>query len=168
MARNKSSAATPRLSRWPNTCAQLRPAGTKIVCAEGDCGACTVLVGRPTAKCGICPSIACIQFVFQLDGTHVVTVEGLPENGDMHPVQQAMVDCHGSQCGYCTPGFVMALAGWAEQRRAQRRSADIAHRQFVPLHRLCADPGGGERVFCGSQLTPVGDRFDNIDRVLRR
>jgi xanthine dehydrogenase small subunit len=85
--------------------------GTKIVCAEGDCGACTVLVGRPRVQ--YIPVDACIQFIFQLDGMHVITVEGLPQNGDLHPAQQAMVDCHGSQCGYCTPGFVMAMAGWA-------------------------------------------------------
>jgi len=85
--------------------------GSKEGCAEGDCGACTVLVSRPAAR--RVPIDACIQFLFQLDGAHVTTIEGLPPNGDLHPVQRAMVDCHGSQCGYCTPGFVMALAGWA-------------------------------------------------------
>jgi xanthine dehydrogenase small subunit len=60
------------------------------------------------------PIDSCIQFVFQVDGAHVVTVEGLDRDGVLHPVQQAMVDCHGSQCGYCTPGIVMALAGWRE------------------------------------------------------
>jgi xanthine dehydrogenase small subunit len=84
--------------------------GTKIVCAEGDCGACTVLVERSGE---LLPVDACIQFIFQLDGARVTTVEGLAANGDLQPVQQAMVDFHGSQCGYCTPGFVMALAGWA-------------------------------------------------------
>lgn len=89
--------------------------GTKVVCAEGDCGACTVLVGRPVGgTIEYLPIDSCIQFLYQLDGTHVVTVEGLAEHGAMHPAQQAMVECHGSQCGYCTPGFVMALAGWAE------------------------------------------------------
>jgi len=82
--------------------------GTKVVCAEGDCGACTVLVanGGPYR-----PIDSCIQFLYQLDGASVVTVEGLGANG-LHPVQQTMIDCHGSQCGYCTPGFVMAMAGW--------------------------------------------------------
>lgn len=90
-------------------------AGTKIVCAEGDCGACTVLVGRPGhGTLRYLTVDSCIQFLAQLDGCHVVTVEGLSCNGTPHPVQQAMVDCHGSQCGYCTPGFVMALAGWVE------------------------------------------------------
>jgi xanthine dehydrogenase small subunit len=89
--------------------------GTKVVCAEGDCGACTVLVGRAAGDAvRYAPVDSCIQFLYQLDGTHIVTVEGLSQNGDLHPVQRAMVDCHGSQCGYCTPGFVMALAGWAE------------------------------------------------------
>src|SRR5947208_1883368 len=89
--------------------------GTKVVCAEGDCGACTVLVGRLVGnQLRYLPIDACIQFLCQLDATHVVTVEGLASNGELHPVQQAMVDHHGSQCGYCTPGIVMALAGWAE------------------------------------------------------
>src|SRR5262249_46061060 len=86
----------------------------KVVCAEGDCGACTVLVGRPHGG-GLRyePVDACIQFLYQIDGTHVVTVEGLADNDEVHPVQQALVDHHAPQCGFCTPAFVMALAGWA-------------------------------------------------------
>jgi xanthine dehydrogenase small subunit len=92
-----------------------RLVGTKVVCAEGDCGACTVLVGRVSdGRVRYSPIDACIQFLYQLDGTHVVTVEGLARNGELHPVQQALVDHHGSQCGYCTPGIVLALAGWAQ------------------------------------------------------
>ncbi|MAT69930.1 MAG: xanthine dehydrogenase small subunit [Planctomycetaceae bacterium] len=88
--------------------------GTKIVCSEGDCGACTVLVGRPTAdgqSLDYQPIDSCIRFMFQLDGTHVVSVEGIAEPGSLNAVQQAMVDCHGSQCGFCTPGFVMTMTG---------------------------------------------------------
>ena len=89
--------------------------GTKVVCAEGDCGACTVLVGRPiNYKVQYVPVDSCIIFVAQLDATNVVTVEGLANGDELHPIQKAMVECHGSQCGYCTPGFVVALAGWAE------------------------------------------------------
>jgi xanthine dehydrogenase small subunit len=104
---------------------QLGLVGTKVVCAEGDCGACTVLVGRPAGdSLRYLPVDSCIHFLYQLDGTHVVTVEGLASNGDLHPVQRAMLDCHGSQCGYCTPGFVMALAGWAESGcHEERRTA---------------------------------------------
>lgn len=85
--------------------------GSKEGCAEGDCGACTVLVGRLSAT-GLTyePVNACIRFLASLDGCHVVTIEHLSgPDGRLHPVQQAMVENHGTQCGFCTPGFVMSL-----------------------------------------------------------
>lgn len=87
--------------------------GSKEGCAEGDCGACTVLVGRLSGGDLAYQSVdACICFLGSLDGMHVVTVEALSAPGaKLHPVQQAMVDHHGSQCGFCTPGFVMSLYG---------------------------------------------------------
>ena len=87
--------------------------GSKEGCAEGDCGACTVLIGRLLGDEIIYDSVtACIRFVGSLHGSHVVTVEHLRgKDGVLHPVQQAMVDHHGSQCGFCTPGFVMSLYG---------------------------------------------------------
>ena len=94
-----------------------RATGTKIVCEEGDCGACTVLVGRrENGEVRYRPINSCIQFLFQMDGAHVVTVEGLSRDG-LTPLQESMVRCHGAQCGYCTPGFIMAMAALYETPR---------------------------------------------------
>jgi xanthine dehydrogenase small subunit len=103
--------------------------GSKEGCAEGDCGACTVLVGRLMGDEIIYDSVtACIRFVGSLHGTHVVTIEHLRgENGALHPVQQAMVDHHGSQCGFCTPGFVMSLYGlWMRDPDPSRAAIEKA------------------------------------------
>ncbi|HEX7419013.1 MAG TPA: FAD binding domain-containing protein [Thermoanaerobaculia bacterium] len=92
-----------------------RATGTKIVCEEGDCGACTVLIGRrENGGLKYRPINSCITFLFQLDCTSVISVEGLARNGSLTPVQDAMVRCHGAQCGYCTPGFIMAMAALYE------------------------------------------------------
>lgn len=85
--------------------------GTKEGCAEGDCGACTVVLGslddNDTIRYRAINS--CIRFVPTIDGHELITVESLQDGGALHPVQQAMVDEHASQCGFCTPGFVMSL-----------------------------------------------------------
>ena len=87
-----------------------RLVGTKEGCAEGDCGACTVVLADLHAgELRYQPINACILCLGALDGKEIITVEALKDSARLHPVQQAMVDCHGSQCGFCTPGFVMAL-----------------------------------------------------------
>jgi xanthine dehydrogenase small subunit len=99
--------------------------GTKEGCAEGDCGACTVLVGRRTRD-GLVyePVNACIRLLASVDLCHVVTVEHVARGETLHPVQAAMADLHGSQCGFCTPGFVMSLyALW--MRNPQASGAEI-------------------------------------------
>ncbi|MEO0474963.1 MAG: FAD binding domain-containing protein [Planctomycetota bacterium] len=104
--------------------------GTKVVCAEGDCGACTILLGRPYAISSggsgldYRPIDACIYFAFQCQGTHVVTIEGLEaqqqgEDKTLTVIQEALVAGHGSQCGFCTPGIVMALHGEVEKDRVE-------------------------------------------------
>ena len=107
--RVKGLAAFQTLSTWLRKDKQLT--GTKVVCAEGDCGACTVLLGCPRSENIKYEAVnSCILNVHQLDGMHVITIEGLAWGDRLHPVQQAMRDGFGSQCGYCTPGIVMALA----------------------------------------------------------
>lgn len=87
-----------------------RETGTKEGCGEGDCGACTVALGRLIdGKLIYQPVNSCIQLLGMIDGAELVTVEDLVQDKRLHPVQQAMVDLHGSQCGFCTPGFIMTL-----------------------------------------------------------
>jgi xanthine dehydrogenase small subunit len=89
---------------------ELRLTGTKVVCAEGDCGSCTVIVGRPhngsIQYSGVC---SCIQSLYQMDAVHVVTIEGISPDGVLTPVQEALVQHHGTQCGFCSPGFVLSI-----------------------------------------------------------
>jgi xanthine dehydrogenase small subunit len=114
--------------------------GTKIVCAEGDCGACTIL--RYDARVGstagtstllFLPVNSCILPVAQLDGCSIVTVDalgdaqGAPEK--LTPVQDSMRTCHGSQCGFCTPGFVMALTGLVEKKLCAKKPGPITEQE---------------------------------------
>ncbi|GGF05934.1 xanthine dehydrogenase small subunit [Aliidongia dinghuensis] len=106
-----------------------RRSGTKEGCAEGDCGACTVVLGEPVDGTVRYRAVnACILFMGAVDGKELVTVESLATaDGPAHPVQQALVDCHGSQCGFCTPGFVMALyALWRQGGRPTRAEIEEA------------------------------------------
>jgi xanthine dehydrogenase small subunit len=109
-----------------------RAVGTKEGCAEGDCGACTVVVGQldDAAPGGVRLQAlnSCIHLLAMLDGKVLLTVEDLSEpEGGLHPVQQAMVECHGSQCGFCTPGFVMTLFGLYESRSQAPTRDEACH-----------------------------------------
>ena len=145
--------------------------GTKEGCAEGDCGACTVLVGR-LAPQGLVyePVNACIRPLATVDACHVVTIEHLRgADGGLHPVQRAMVEHHASQCGFCTPGFVMALyALWMETPHPTEAQAERALQGnlcrctgYAPIIRAALAMGDhGTR-------DPLQEERDAVTRTLR-
>jgi xanthine dehydrogenase small subunit len=143
----------------------LRRTGTKEGCAEGDCGSCTVLVGELDEQGGTAWRAvnSCIQFVPMLDGKAVITVEGVA-GAAPHPVQAAMVEHHGSQCGFCTPGIVMSLYG----RAIAAKGAD-APIDEVLAGNLCRCTGYGP-IIAAAEAIPdeappeVADRLVGLRR----
>jgi xanthine dehydrogenase small subunit len=136
-----------------------RRCGTKEGCAEGDCGACTVVLGElQDGEIAYRAVNSCIQFMPTLDGKQLLTVEDLRSpDGSLHPVQQAMVDNHGSQCGFCTPGFVMSLF-------ALFHDGDTIDRQRIDdalAGNLCRCTGYGPIIAAAEQMRKAGieDRF---------
>ena len=117
--------------------------GTKEGCGEGDCGACTVVLGeRQGDRITYRAVNSCIRLAHSVDGLALWTVEDLAgPDGSLHPAQQAMVQCHGSQCGFCTPGFVMSLFGMYQNHIAQGHTISRALAQEELSGNLCRCTG---------------------------
>ncbi len=105
--------------------------GTHLGCEHGVCGACTVLLNGEAVR-------SCLLFAIQVNGQAVTTIEGLAGGGTLHPVQEAFWECHGMQCGFCTPGFVMSVYAFLKENPdpAGRRHSPGAFGQPMSLHWL--------------------------------
>ncbi|HXQ40341.1 MAG TPA: xanthine dehydrogenase small subunit [Candidatus Udaeobacter sp.] len=141
-----------------------RRTGSKEGCAEGDCGACTVALGEVENGRLVYRAVnSCIQFLPTLHGKQLLTVEDLagPE-GKLHPVQRAMVDCHGSQCGFCTPGFVMSLFVMFHDGAP----IDRARIDDALAGNLCRCTGYGPIIAAAERMRSAGtaDRFSRNEK----
>lgn len=139
--------------------------GTKEGCAEGECGACAVVTVRegPDGKSRYVPVNSCLLLLASLEGQEIVTVEGVARDGALHPVQRAMVDLGGSQCGYCTPGFVMSL--FAEFYR-EGRGEDGFDIEAIAGN-LCRCTGYRPIRDAGRSLPMISDQDPHAARLAR-
>ncbi|MDF3935654.1 xanthine dehydrogenase small subunit [Pseudomonas citronellolis] len=159
---------------------QLGRTGTKEGCASGDCGACTVVLAEPQGDGLRYRAVnACITPLGALHGRQLLSVESLAEGQRLHPVQQAMVDCHGAQCGFCTPGIVMSLFAWRHDGCAHDRDSALAalsgnlcrctgYRPILDAAKRIASDAQTDRFDAGARATaerlralPAGARLDH-------
>jgi aerobic-type carbon monoxide dehydrogenase small subunit (CoxS/CutS family) len=140
--------------------------GTKEGCGEGDCGACTVVLAEPDGA-GLRYSAinSCIRLAHSVQGMALWTVEDLAadplidrQGAPLHPAQQAMLDCHGSQCGFCTPGFVMSLFGTYQNRVLQGQTVDRAVAQADLSGNLCRCTGYRPILDAAQQMAQLPQR----------
>jgi len=154
------SAVAPTLTLLDYLRLTERAVGTKEGCAEGDCGACTVVLRkRVNGRLVYQPVNSCILLAGQADGAEVIIVEDLADGAALHPVQRQLADLHGSQCGFCTPGFVMALFALYHAKPAAPLDRDMVNDWIAGNLCRCT----GYRPIVDAALTscskPAADRF---------
>lgn len=144
---------------------KLNMKGTKVVCSEGDCGACSVLMYR--YRCGhegFVSVNACIAPLYLLDCCHIVTVEGVRAGEALHPVQAALAEHHGTQCGFCTPGFVNSMVYMCDELARKNRPIDAQQVRNYTTGNLCRCTGYKGIIEAGLALdlegyTPLSERY---------
>jgi xanthine dehydrogenase small subunit len=147
--------------------------GTKVVCAEGDCGACTVLVGsvrdQKNGKLVYRSINSCISFLYCLDLHSIITVEGV-EDEELHPVQESMRENHGAQCGYCTPGFICAMAGMTDTLIREKKEITAKRSMNYLTGNLCRCTGyepiikACEKINL-KEVTPLYERYHSEEMM---
>jgi len=141
--KERDGVAEPRKTLADFLREDLQLTGTHLGCEHGVCGACTILVDGEAVR-------SCLLFAVQVDGSEILTIEGLEKDGELHPLQEAMRDCHSFQCGFCTPGFLMTAYAYLQEDH-EFSEAEIREELAGNLCRCT----GYQSIVAGVQLAAV-------------